>query len=134
MENSFSYTVDNLKADHESALQLERNKLTDANEKINKKEKEIEDLLKAYKKMREEIEVLTSQEANKKDLTLKFPGATADLLATKNVFDVFLKTKVLDVCGDAKENISWFCFSTISLLFLSFGQSAFDYLFEFLET
>ena len=54
--------------------------------------------------MREEIEVLTVQEANKKDLTIKFPGATADLLATKNVFDVFLKTKVLDVCGDAKEN------------------------------
>lgn len=54
--------------------------------------------------MREEIEVLTAQEANKKDLTIKFPGATADLLATKNVFDVFLKTKVLDVCGDAKEN------------------------------
>ncbi len=48
--------------------------------------------------------MLTEQEANKKDLTIKFPGATADLLATKNVFDVFLKTKVLDICGDAKEN------------------------------
>jgi hypothetical protein len=32
---------------------------------------------------------------------LKFPGATADLIATKNLFDVFLKSKVLDVCGDA---------------------------------
>jgi hypothetical protein len=38
---------------------------------------------------------------------LKFPGATADLIATKNMFDVFLKTKVLDICGDAmgKENL-----------------------------
>jgi hypothetical protein len=30
-------------------------------------------------------------------LTLKFPGATADLMATKNLFDVFIKSKVLDL-------------------------------------
>jgi len=57
--------------------------------------------LKMYKKMTEEVEILTHQEANKKDITLKFPGATADLIASKNLFDVYLKTKVLDVCGDA---------------------------------
>lgn len=51
--------------------------------------------------MREELEVLTEQEANKKEMTLKYPGATADLIATKNLFDVYLKSKVLDVCGDA---------------------------------
>ena len=54
-----------------------------------------------YKKMTDEIQVLTQQQANKKDITLKYPGATADLIATKNVFDVYLKTKVLDVCGSA---------------------------------
>jgi hypothetical protein len=54
-----------------------------------------------YKKMTDEVEVLTEQEANKKDITLKFPGATADLIATKNLFDIYLKTKVLQVCGDA---------------------------------
>jgi hypothetical protein len=48
---------------------------------------------------------LTHQEATKKDLTVKFPGATADLIACKNVFDVYLKTKVLDFCQDGKENI-----------------------------
>ena len=47
------------------------------------------------------MEALTEEEANKKELTLKFPGATADLIATKNLFDVYLKSKVLDVCGDA---------------------------------
>lgn len=57
--------------------------------------------MKMYKKMTEEVEILTHQEANKKDITLKFPGATADLIASKNLFDVYLKTKVLDVCGDA---------------------------------
>lgn len=53
--------------------------------------------------MKEELEVLTEQEANKKDMTLKYAGATADLIATKNLFDVYLKTKVLDVCGDAMD-------------------------------
>lgn len=58
-----------------------------------------------YKKMTDEIQVLTQQQANKKDITLKYPGATADLIATKNVFDVYLKTKVLDICGSAlREN------------------------------
>jgi hypothetical protein len=55
--------------------------------------------------MTDELQQITEQEATKKDITLKFPGATADLIATKNLFDVYLKTKVLDVCGDAlKEN------------------------------
>ena len=49
------------------------------------------------------MESLTEQEANKKEMTLKFPGATADLIATKNLFDVYLKTRVLEVCGDAKD-------------------------------
>ena len=66
--------------------------------------------------MTDEIQILTEQEANKKDITLKYPGATADLIATKNVFDVYLKTKVLDVCGDVlRENnksmrIWWFLY------------------------
>ena len=55
LESSFSYTLENLKTDHEAALKLERNKLSDAQEKINKKDKEIEELLKDYKKMREGI-------------------------------------------------------------------------------
>ena len=104
LEASFAYTLENLKHDHEAALKLEQSKLADANDKLRKKEKVLEDLLRAYKKLRDELEVLTDQEANKKDLTLKFPGATADLIATKNLFDVYLKTKVHDVCGDALDN------------------------------
>ena len=34
-------------------------------------------------------------------MTLKYPGAVADTIATKNMFDVFIKTKVLEYCGDA---------------------------------
>ena len=36
-------------------------------------------------------------------MTLKYPGATADLIATKNLFDVYLKTRVLSVCGDVRD-------------------------------
>jgi hypothetical protein len=57
--------------------------------------------MKMYKKMTDEWKALTEQEANKKDINIKFPGASSDLIATKNLFDVFLKTKVLDICGDA---------------------------------
>ncbi len=64
--------------------------------------------MKTYKKMRDQMEALTETQSNRKDMTLKYPGATADLIATKNLFDIYLKTKVLDICGDAveqKENI-----------------------------
>ena len=53
--------------------------------------------------MRDDMEALTEQEANKKEMTLKYPGATADLIATKNLFDVYLKSRVLDLCSDVKD-------------------------------
>lgn len=49
------------------------------------------------------MEALTEQEANKKEMTLKYPGATADLIATKNLFDVYLKSRVLNVCSDVRD-------------------------------
>lgn len=54
--------------------------------------------------MRDEFIVLAEQDANKRELTLKFPGATADVIATKSMFDVFIKGKILDVCGDVVKN------------------------------
>lgn len=59
-------------------------------------------MLKRYKKMEDEIYEITQQEANKKELTLKFPGATADLIATKNLFDVFLKSKLLSMTEEER--------------------------------
>lgn len=42
-----------MKADHEAAMKLESNKLRDLQEKLKKKEAELEELLKMYKKMTE---------------------------------------------------------------------------------
>ena len=103
IQATFAFTIDNLKIDHESALKLEANKQTDLNEKLRRKEGELDELLKSYKKMRDDMESLTEQEANKKEMTLKFPGATSDLIATKNLFDVYLKTRVLEVCKDVRD-------------------------------
>ena len=44
---------------------------------------------------------MTKQEANKKDLTLKFAGANAEILASKNLFDAYLKQSVLKECDSA---------------------------------
>ena len=101
LESTYSLAMDSVKADHEAAMRLEHNQYKDLQEKLKKKENELEDLLRRYKRMTEEIQALTEQEAAKKDVTLKYPGATAELIATKNLFDVYLKTKVLDVCGEA---------------------------------
>ena len=49
------------------------------------------------------MEALTEQEANKKEMTLKYPGATSDLIATKNLFDVYLKSRQLNVCSDVRD-------------------------------
>ena len=84
-------------------MKLQGNKQADLNEKLRRKEIELDDLLKTYKKMRDDMEALTEQEANKKEMTLKYPGATADLIATKNLFDVYLKSRVLDLCSDVKD-------------------------------
>lgn len=48
--------------------------------------------------------VLTEQESNKKDITLKFPGATAEIIANKNMFDVFVKKRVLNICEDVLQH------------------------------
>lgn len=80
-------------------MKSERIKIAELEAQIKKRDNELDDLLKRYKQLEEGFHSLTNQEATKKDLTLKYPGATADLMATKNLFDVFIKAKVLDLAG-----------------------------------
>ena len=39
------------------------------------------------------------QQASKKNLDIKVPGWLPDTLATKSLFDVFLKNKVIEYCS-----------------------------------
>lgn len=66
----------------------------------------MEELIKQYKKLRDEMTVLSEQDANRKHHSLKFAGASADLIASKNMFDVFVKTKVIEVCSDVVRQTS----------------------------
>lgn len=54
--------------------------------------------------MKAEMIELSEQEANKKQMSLKFPGATSDLIATKNLFDSFLKAKTIEYTTEVVEN------------------------------
>jgi hypothetical protein len=89
--------LDSLKADHANATKSKKLKISELEAQIKKRGSTLNNLLKRYKKLEEGFYELTNQEVNKKGLTLKFLGATADLMATKNLFYVFIKSKVLDL-------------------------------------
>ena len=60
-ESTYAYAIESMKSDHEAALRLEANKIKDLQEKLKKKELELDQLLKMYKKMTDEFQVLTEQ-------------------------------------------------------------------------
>lgn len=55
---------------------------------LNKLKSQYEDLVNRF-------EEVFSQRAAQKNLDIKIPGWIPDTIATKSLFDVFLKTKVL---------------------------------------
>lgn len=106
-ERSYEEKIRYLREDFQTKITILQSNLSIAQNELRNKETELLELLKQYEKMRSEMVVISEQEAHKKNITLKFAGATADLIASKNMFDVFIKSKVLSSCGDAlrgKEN------------------------------
>jgi len=53
--------LENLKNDHEGAMKMEAARYSDIKEKLRRREVETEDLMKTYKKMRDQMEALTEQ-------------------------------------------------------------------------
>lgn len=62
---------------------------------IEEKNKVINGLKAQYEDLVNRFEEVFSQRAAQKNLDIKIPGWIPDTIATKNVFDVFLKNKVL---------------------------------------
>jgi len=62
---------------------------------IEEKNKVINGLKSQYEDLVNRFEEVFSQRAAQKNLDIKIPGWIPDTIATKNVFDVFLKNKVL---------------------------------------
>ena len=52
-----------------------------------------------YEELVTKFEEIFSQRASQKELDIKIPGWIPDTIATKSLFDVFLKNKVLDYCS-----------------------------------
>lgn len=55
----------------------------------------INELKAQYETLVNKFEEIFSQRAAQKSLDIKIPGWIPDTIATKNLFDVFLKNKVL---------------------------------------
>lgn len=66
---------------------------------IEDKNKVINDLKGQYETLVNKFEEVFGQRAAQKNLDIKIPGWVPETLATKNLFDVFLKNKVLDYCS-----------------------------------
>ena len=96
--------IQNLKLDYEIKIKGDQKTVDSLKIKLQQKSDELDELLRMYKKMKDEIMILTEQQASKKNINLKFAGASTDLIATKNLFDVMVKNKVRKVCLDDKES------------------------------
>jgi len=60
-KKSHTYIIENIKSDNEASLRLEAAKQKELRDKLSKKEKELESLLKMHKKMCDEVKALTEQ-------------------------------------------------------------------------
>ena len=101
LEKTYQTSLESHRQESERALKAGESKCSSLEAELKSKDDELVNLLKRYQKLAEEFQTLTKQEANKKSLTLKYAGANAEILASKNLFDVYLKKKVLQECGSA---------------------------------
>jgi hypothetical protein len=76
-------------------LTLQVKELTESSAR---KSRELEELLKRYQALEEKFYEIAGQEANKRELDIKLPPTLPSILASKNIFDIYLKTKVIDFC------------------------------------
>jgi hypothetical protein len=68
------------------------------NDLLARKSLELEELLKKYQILEEKFHEVAVQESAKRELNLKLPTTSPDILASKNIFDIYLKTKIIDMC------------------------------------
>lgn len=72
--------------------------IKDLKKQIEAKNALIDDLRKKYEELARKFEELFAQQANRKALDIKQPGWIPETIATKGLFDVFVKNKVIEYC------------------------------------
>jgi vacuolar-type H+-ATPase subunit I/STV1 len=95
MEKARKREIEELQNIHNNKINSYKHQIKELERHIEEKNKVINGLKSQYEDLVNRFEEVFSQRAAQKNLDVKIPGWIPDTIATKNVFDVFLKNKVL---------------------------------------
>lgn len=87
--------VEELKNIHDNKTNSFKHQIRELERHIEDKNKVINNLKGQYETLVNKFEEIFAQRAAQKNLDIKIPGWIPETIATKNLFDVFLKNKVL---------------------------------------
>ena len=87
--------IEELRNIQDNKINSYKHQIRELERHIEDKNKVINDLKVQYENLVNKFEEIFSQRAAEKNLDIKIPGWVPETLATKNLFDVFLKNKVL---------------------------------------
>ena len=99
MERSRAKQVAELKNIHDNKISSMKHQLREKDREIEDKNRQLNELKQKYENLVTRFEEVFSQRAAQKNLDIKVPGWLPETLATKDLFDVFLKNKVLQYCS-----------------------------------
>jgi archaellum component FlaC len=95
MEKARKREIEELQNIHNNKINSYKHQIKELERHIEEKNRVINGLKSQYEDLANRFEEIFSQRAAQKNLDIKIPGWIPDTIATKNVFDVFLKNKVL---------------------------------------
>lgn len=99
MERTKKNEIEELKSIHDNKIRTLKHQLKELEKQIEEKNRVIQLAKDRYEELVNKFEEVFGQEAARKNLDIKVPGWIPDTLATKSLFDVFLKNKVLEYCS-----------------------------------
>ena len=76
-----------------------KHQIRELERQVEEKNKLLNVLKTQYDDLVNKFEEVFSQRAAQKNLDIKVPGWIPDTIATKSLFDVFLKNKVIEYCS-----------------------------------
>ena len=99
MERIKKNEIEELKSIQDNKVRTLKHQIKELERHIEDKNRNLNELKTRYDELVNKFEEIFSQEAARKNLDIKSPGWIPDTIATKSLFDVFLKNKVLEYCS-----------------------------------
>ena len=99
MERTKRNEIEELKSIHDNKARTMKHQIKELERHVEDKNRLINELKGKYEELVNKFEEIFGQRASQKNLDIKVPGWIPDTIATKSLFDVFLKNKVLDYCS-----------------------------------